>query len=165
MKRPAIDQKELIEKLRKEIPNVIIRTTFIVGYPGETEEEFEHLFNFVKEMKFDRLGVFEYSREKNTYSYSLKPQISAKIKHKRKNKILKLQKQISKENNLNFISKRIQCIIEEVHNDGTAIGRSYADAPEVDGLVYIRTNEYLTPAQIVEVEVIGADSYDLVAKL
>lgn len=165
MRRPVIDQKEFIKKLRREIPDVAIRTTFITGYPGETEEEFENLYDFVKEMKFERLGVFEYSREKNTYSYALKPQISAKIKRERKNKILKLQKEISKKNNLNFISKKIQCIIEEVHNDGTAIGRSYADAPEVDGLVYVKTNEYLSPAQIVEVTVTGADSYDLVAEL
>ena len=163
MKRPVIDQEKLINKLRKEIPNVAIRTTFIVGYPAESEEEFEHLYNFVKKMKFERLGVFEYSREKNTYSYSLKPQVPAKIKHLRKNKILKLQKEISKKNNLNFISKTIQCIIEEVHADGMVVARSYADAPEVDGLVYIKTNEYLSPGQIIDVKVTGADSYDLVA--
>ncbi len=163
MKRPTINQEQLIKKIRKEIPNVAIRTTFIVGYPGETEEEFEHLYNFVKKMKFEKLGVFGYSREKNTYSYSLKPQISARIKHVRKNKILKLQKEISMKNNLNFISKRIQCIIEEVHTDGTAVARSYADAPEVDGLVYIKTKEYLSPGQIVSAKVTGADSYDLVA--
>lgn len=165
MRRPVIDQRAFIKKLRDEIENVVIRTTFIVGYPGETEEEFEDLYNFVKDMKFDRLGVFEYSREKNTYSYSLKPQILSRVKRQRKNKILKLQKEISKKNNLNFISKKIQCIIEEVHNDGTAIGRSYADAPEVDGLVYIKTNEFLSPSQMVEVTVVGADSYDLVAEL
>ncbi len=165
MRRPVIDYRKFIKKLRDEIPHVAIRTTLIVGYPGETEEEFEHLYNFVSDMKFERLGVFEYSREKNTYSYSLKPQILARVKHKRKDKILKLQKEISKKNNLNFISKQIQCIIEEVHDDGYAIARSYMDAPEVDGLVYIQTEEYLSPAQIVDVTVIGADDYDLVAKL
>lgn len=165
MRRPVINQEELINKLRAQIPGIIIRTTFIVGYPGESEEEFEDLYNFVEKMKFDRLGVFEYSREKNTYSYSLKPQIGARIKRSRKNKILKLQKEISRKNNLNFISKKIPCIIEEVHNDGTAIGRSYADAPEVDGLVYIKTEKYLSPAQIEYVTVVGADNYDLVAEL
>ncbi len=163
MRRPVINQEELVNKLRNEIPDVAIRTTFIVGYPGETQEEFEHLYNFVKKMKFERLGVFEYSREKNTYSYSLKPQIPARIKHSRKNKILKLQKEISKKNNLNFISKQIQCIIEEVHTDGMIVARSYADAPEVDGLVYIKTNEYLSPGQIIKAKITGADSYDLVA--
>ncbi len=163
MKRPIINHEKLIKKLRKEIPNITIRTTIIVGYPGETEQEFNHLYNFVKKMKFEKLGVFEYSREKNTYSYSLKPQIPARVKHSRKNKILKLQKEISKKINLNFISKRIQCIIEEVHDNGVVIARSYADAPEVDGLVYIKTKEYLSPGQIIEVEITDADSYDLVA--
>ncbi len=165
MKRPVINQEEFIQNLRKQIPNLAIRTTFIVGYPGETEEEFEHLYNFVKKMKFEKVGIFEYSREKNTYSYSLKPQVPARIKHFRKNKILKLQQEISAKNNLNFISKRIQCIIEEVHNDGMIIARSYADAPEVDGLVYVKTNDYLSPGQIISVKIIGADSYDLVAEL
>lgn len=165
MRRPVINQEEFINNLRKQIKDVVIRTTFIVGYPGETEEEFDNLYNFVKKMKFDRLGVFEYSREKNTYSYNLKPNVSARVKHSRKNKILKLQKEISLKRNLSFISKKVQCIIEEVHDNGLAIARSYADAPEVDGLVYIKTKQHLTPSQIVDVEVIDADSYDLIAEL
>ena len=165
MRRPVINQEEFINNLRKQIKDVVIRTTFIVGYPGETEEEFDNLYNFVKKMKFDRLGVFEYSREKNTYSYNLKPNVSARVKHLRKNKILKLQKEISLKRNLSFISKKVQCIIEEVHDNGLAIARSYADAPEVDGLVYIKTKQHLTPSQIVDVEVIDADSYDLIAEL
>ena len=165
MRRPVINQEEFINNLRKQIKDVVIRTTFIVGYPGETEEEFDNLYNFVKKMKFDRLGVFEYSREKNTYSYNLKPNVSARVKHSRKNKILKLQKEISLKRNLSFISKKVQCIIEEVHDNGLAIARSYADAPEVDGLVYIKTKQHLTPSQIVDVEVIDADSCDLIAEL
>ena len=165
MRRPVINQEEFINNLRKQIKDVVIRTTFIVGYPGETEEEFDNLYNFVKKMKFDRLGVFEYSREKNTYSYNLKPNVSARVKHARKNKILKLQKEISLKRNLSFISKKVQCIIEEVHDNGLAIARSYADAPEVDGLVYIKTKQHLTPSQIVDAEVIDADSYDLIAEL
>lgn len=165
MRRPVIDQEAFINKLRNEIKGLAIRTTFIVGYPGETEEEFEHLYNFVKNMKFDRLGVFEYSREKNTYSYLLKPNVSARVKRSRKNKILKLQKKISLERNLCFISKTIQCIIEYTGKDGVAVGRSYADAPEIDGLIYIKTNEHLSPSQIVEVKVIDADSYDLVGQV
>ena len=165
MRRPVINQEEFINNLRKQIKDVVIRTTFIVGYPGETEEEFDNLYNFVKKMKFDRLGVFENSREKNTYSYNLKPNVSARVKHSRKNKILKLQKEISLKRNLSFISKKVQCIIEEVHDNGLAIARSYADAPEVDGLVYIKTKQHLTPSQIVDAEVIDADSYDLIAEL
>lgn len=163
MRRPVIDNKKLIQKLRKRIKNVVIRTTFIVGYPAETEEEFQDLYDFVSEMKFERLGVFEYSREKGTYSYNLKPQIKAPVKRKRKNAILKLQKEISKNINKSLIGKEIECIVEEVHQDGFVVARSYMDAPEVDGLVYIKTNEYLTPAQIIKVKITGAKSYDLTA--
>lgn len=161
MKRPAIDYRKFIEKIRKKVKDVSIRTTFIVGYPGETEEEFEDLYNFVKDMKFDKVGVFAYSREKNTYAYSLKPQIKANIKNKRKNAIMKLQKEISLNVNKSFIGKSIPCIIEETHSDGTIIARSFRDAPEVDGLVYIKSEEYLTPSEIVNVKINKATCYDL----
>ena len=161
MKRPAIDYRKFIAELRKNIKNVAIRTTFIVGYPGETEEEFEDLYNFVKDIKFDKVGVFAYSKEKNTYAYTLKPQIKSTIKNKRKNAIMKLQKEISKEINNNCKGKQIQCIIEEIHSDGTIIARSYKDAPEVDGLVYIKSNEYLTPGDIVDVKITKATNYDM----
>ena len=161
MKRPAIDYRKFIKKLRKKIKNVAIRTTFIVGYPGETEEEYQDLYNFIEEMKFDKVGVFEYSREKNTYAYSLKPQIKANIKKKRKNTLMKLQKNISKEINKNCHNKEIQCIIEQIHSDGKIIARSYKDAPEVDGLVYIKSNEYLTPGDIVNVKITKSTCYDM----
>ena len=161
MKRPAIDYRKFIKKLRKKIKNVAIRTTFIVGYPGETEEEYQDLYNFIEEMKFDKVGVFEYSREKNTYAYSLKPQIKANIKKKRKNALMKLQKNISKEINKNCHNKEIQCIIEQIHSDGKIIARSYKDAPEVDGLVYIKSNEYLTPGDIVNVKITKSTCYDM----
>lgn len=161
MKRPSIDYRKFIKKLRQKIKNVSIRTTFIVGYPQETEEEFEELYNFVKEMKFDKAGVFTYSREKNTYAYSLKPQIRADIKKKRKNALMKLQKNISLEINKKYINKKISCIVEEIHSNGDVIARSYKDAPEVDGLVYIKTEEYLTPGDIVDVTIKKATHYDL----
>ncbi|MBR2069608.1 MAG: 30S ribosomal protein S12 methylthiotransferase RimO [Candidatus Gastranaerophilales bacterium] len=161
MKRPAIDYRKFIEKIRKEIPNVAIRTTFIVGYPAETDEEFEDLYNFVKDMKFDKVGIFTYSREKNTYAYSLKPQVKADIKKKRKSKLMKLQKEISQNINKQCTGKKIQCIIEEIRSDGLITARSYKDAPEVDGLVYIKTNEYLTPGDIVDVKITKTTSYDL----
>ena len=161
MKRPAIDYRKFIKKLRKKIKNVSIRTTFIVGYPGETDEEYQDLYNFINEIKFDKVGVFEYSREKNTYAYSLKPQIKANIKRKRKNELMKLQKNISSEINKNYHNKKIQCIIEEIHSDGKIVARSYKDAPEVDGLVYIKTDEYLTPGDIVDVKITNSTSYDM----
>ena len=161
MKRPAIDYRAFVKKLRKKIKNVSIRTTFIVGYPGETEEEYQDLYNFIEEMKFDKVGVFEYSREKNTYAYSLKPQIKANIKKKRKNQLMKLQKGISAEINKNWHNKKIPCIIEEIHSDGKIVARSYKDAPEVDGLVYIKSREYLTPGDIVDVKITKSTSYDM----
>ena len=161
MKRPSIDYRSFIKKIRKKIKNVAIRTTFIVGYPGETEEEYQDLYDFIKDMRFDKAGVFEYSREKNTYAYDLKPQIKANIKRKRKNALMKLQKNISLEINKNCQNKTIQCIIEEIHSDGTIVARSYKDAPEVDGLVYIKSDEYLTPGDIVDVKITKATSYDL----
>ena len=161
MKRPAIDYEKFIKKIRNKIPNVSIRTSFIVGYPQETQEEFEHLCDFVKKIKFDKVGVFAYSREKNTYAYNLKPQITAKIKNKRKNELMKIQKNISLNINKSFIKKTIPCIIEELHSDGRIVARSYKDAPEVDGLVYIKSNEYLTPGDIVDVTITKATCYDL----
>ncbi len=161
MKRPAIDYEKFIKKIRNKIPNVSIRTSFIVGYPQETQEEYEHLCDFVKKIKFDKVGVFAYSREKNTYAYNLKPQITAKIKNKRKSELMKIQKNISLNINKSFIKKTIPCIIEELHSDGRIVARSYKDAPEVDGLVYIKSNEYLTPGDIVDVTITKATCYDL----
>ncbi len=161
MKRPAIDYRKFISKLRKKIKNVSIRTTFITGYPGETEEEYQDLYNFVRDMKFDRVGVFAYSREKNTYAYDLKPQIRKNIKIKRRNQLMKLQKQISLENNKKYVGKSVPCIIEQIGSDGTIIARSFKDAPEVDGLVYIKTKEYINPGDILDVKINKVTSYDM----
>ena len=165
MNRPSFDYVPMIENIRKRVPNVAIRTAFIVGYPGETEEEFEHLYNFVKEMKFNKMGVFEYSREKGTPSYSMKPQISKKIMKERYNKLMELQQGISKEINEGFIGKIIPCIIESFTDDGYVIARSQNDAPEVDGLVYIKTDEQLVPGDIEDVKIIDCDEYDLIGTL
>src|SRR5574344_2022287 len=140
MKRPVSDYEKLINKMRKKIPNLCIRTAFIVGYPQETEDHFEHLYNFVEKMKFDRMGVFQYSREKGTYSYDLKPQITAKIKKQRYNKLMKLQQKISTEINKKYIGKTLSCLIEGITSEGLVFARSYKDAPEIDGMVYIETD-------------------------
>lgn len=161
MKRPAIDYREFIKKIRQKIKNVAIRTTFIVGYPGESEEEFQDLYNFIKEVKFDKVGVFSYSREKNTYAYSLKPQIKQSIKNKRRKLLMQLQKEISLEVNKKFVAKTVPCIIEEIYSNGKIVARSYKDAPEVDGLVYIKSDEYLTPGDIVDVKINRVTNYDM----
>ena len=165
MKRPVMDYEKLVGKLRKRIPGVTVRTSLIVGYPGETEEEFEHLYNFVKNVKFDRMGAFEYSREKGTYSDTLKPQISAKIKHQRYNKLMALQKEISLNNSKKYIDTTLKCIVEGYTDDGTVILRSEHDAPEVDGLVYAVSEKSVVPGDIEDVRITGADEYDLYGEI
>lgn len=161
MNRPVMDNKALIEKIRKIIPECAIRTTFIVGYPNETEEDFNELSDFIKTMKLDRVGVFEFSREKNTKADKLKPQIPAKIKHARRKELMKIQQGISKEINQKLIGKNINCIVEALSAEGLVTARTYKDAPEVDGLIYIETDKDLTPGDIISVKVTGAVEYDL----
>lgn len=164
MRRPAFDYEELINKIRTKIPNVAIRTAFIVGYPGETDEQFEHLYNFVKKMRFDKMGVFEYSREKNTASYSMSDQIPAKIKHERYKKLMALQQGISYDINRAYIGKTISCIVESFTDDGVVILRSEHDAPEIDGLVYVKSERPVVPGDIERVLIEKADEYDLFGK-
>ena len=163
MNRPVMDYKKLIKKMRKLIPNVAIRTTFIVGYPTETQEDYEELYNFIEEMKIDRLGVFEFSREKNTKAYTLKPQILSKIKKQRKKSLMQLQQQVSKTINAKMIGKKIDCIVESINEDGAVVARSYKDAPEVDGLVFVDTITPVIPGDIITVKITGANEYDLIA--
>lgn len=161
MRRPAFDYEVLVKKIRKKIPDVAIRTAFIVGYPGETEEHFEHLYEFVKKMRFDKMGVFKYSRERNTISYDLDGQVPEKVKKARHNKLMELQQQISREINLNFVGKTLPCIIENINSDGLVIARSQRDAAEIDGMVYIDTEKTVVPGDIEEVLIKSADEYDL----
>ena len=161
MRRPAFDYEELINKIRARIPNVTIRTAFIVGYPTETEEHFEHLYNFVKKMKFDKMGVFKYSKEKNTISYSMKNHVPAKIKKQRHDKLMKLQQKISTEINKSFIGQTLPCIIESFTDDGLVVARSQHDAPEIDGVVYIDTKKQVVPGDIEDVLITNSDAYDL----
>lgn len=165
MNRPAFDYRELINKIRKIIPNVSIRTAFIVGYPGETEEYFEHLCNFVEEMKFDRLGVFCYSREKGTSSYSMKPQIPAKIAKNRYKRLMEIQQKISKKRNESLVGKNLPCIIECCSDEGEVIARTQYDAPEIDGVVNIKTDKHVVPGDIEQVKIIGSTEYDLIGIL
>lgn len=165
MRRPVMDYEELIKKIRTKIPNVSIRTSLVVGYPGETEEEFEHLYNFVKNVRFDRMGAFEYSKEKGTYSYSLKGHLPAKIKKARRNKLMELQQQISLENNKNKIGKTLKCIVEGYTDDGVIIMRSEYDAPEIDGVVYANSSSQVVPGDIENVKITNADEYDLFGEI
>ena len=162
MKRPKEDLRILINKIRDKIADVSIRTTFIVGYPGETEEHFNHLYNFVKDMKFDKMGVFTYSKEKNTFAYDSKNQVPKKIMKYRKNKLMELQSQISKDINESLVGKTISTMVDVIYTPLEAMGHTYRDAPEIDGNIYISLNKQdILPGDIIEVKIIKADEYDL----
>lgn len=162
MKRPKEDPRILINKIREKIPNVSIRTTFIVGYPGETDEHFEHLCNFVKDMKFDKMGVFTYSKEKNTFAYDLTNQVPKKIMNYRKKMLMELQSQISKEINESLVGKTVKAMVDVIYTDKEATGHTYRDAPEIDGDIYINLNgRDVLPGDVVDVKIVKADEYDL----
>ena len=165
MSRPSFDYRPMIENIRNLIPNVSIRTAFVVGYPGETEEHFEHLCQFVRDMKFDRMGVFTYSREKGTPSYSMKPQVPKRIAKARWKKLMEIQQEISKERNQKFIGKLLPCIIECYSDEGEVIARTQYDAPEIDGVVNIKTDKHLVPGDIEFVRIIDATEYDLIGEI
>ena len=161
MRRPVMDYEELIHKIRTKIPDVAIRTAFIVGYPGETDEQFNELYDFVKRVRFEKMGVFEYSREKNTVSYAMSEQVSAKIKKQRHKKLMLLQQKISKEINESYVGKTISCIVEGYTDDGVVLMRSEHDAPEIDGMVYASSERAVIPGDIENVTIDRADEYDL----
>lgn len=165
MRRPVSDYDILVKKIRDKVPGVSIRTAFIVGYPGETEQDFNELYEFVKHSRFDKMGVFEYSREKNTSSYTMEDQIPSKVAHERYKQLMELQQQISYEINQSYIGKTIPCIVESYTDDGVIIMRSEHDAPEIDGLVYATSDKPVVPGDIENVLINKADEYDLFGKV
>ena len=157
--------RKVIKKLREEIPNVVIRTTVMVGFPGETKEDFEELYNFIKEAKFDRLGAFSYSKEEGTPAEKLPNQIHANTKKSRYNKIMSLQQQIAIEKQKQLIGKELEVLIETKTFDGKYyVGRSYMDVPDIDGLIYIEMVDEELEGKFVKCEIISANDYDLIAK-
>lgn len=161
MRRPVMDYEKLIKKIREKIPDVGIRTAFIVGYPGETDEQFNELYEFVKRVRFEKMGVFEYSREKNTVSYAMSEQVPAKIKKQRHKKLMTLQQKISREINESYVGKTLQCIVEGYTDDGVVLLRSQHDAPEIDGMVYASSENPVVPGDMENVLIERADEYDL----
>ena len=158
------DIVSLIKYIRREIPNVALRTSFIVGFPGETEKEFEELLSFMREVKFERLGLFRYSREEGTSAYKFKDHISTKEKERRFNVAMTLQQEISKEINEKFKNKTLKVLIEE-KKESCYIGRSEYDAPEVDGLVYIKHNKALKIGNFYNVTINDSYEYDLMGEV
>ena len=154
--------RNLLKKLRTEIPDVILRTTLIVGFPGETEDDFNELYEFVKESKFDKLGAFAYSKEDQTAAGKMPDQIDEDVKNIRQDKIMKLQKQISAERLREKVGKTYNCLIENITEDGQYyIGRTYMDVPSEDGVVYVQYEDGVLIDDFIEVTIIDSTAYDL----
>jgi ribosomal protein S12 methylthiotransferase len=163
----SITQEEiiaLIKKIRKVIPGVYLRTSLIVGFPSETEKEFNELLEFIKEAKFDRLGAFMYSREEGTLAYNFKGQISRPLKQERFNQIMSAQRTVANQLNAKFLGKTITVLVEE-KQDGAYVGRSQGDAPEVDGVVYINAKQPLKIGKFIPVKINDTLEYDLVGEV
>ena len=155
--------RKLISKIRKEIPEVVLRTTVMVGFPGETKEDFEELYEFLKEAKFDKLGCFAYSKEDGTPAARIKEQIHPMTKKSRYNKIMSLQKEISKQNLEKRIEQQVEVLIEDKTFDGkTYIGRTYMDVPDIDGIAYLNTNKKLQEGDFAKAKIVDVSNYDLI---
>lgn len=158
--------EEVIGKLRKEIPDIAIRTTLITGFPGETQEQHEELADFVDEMEFDRLGVFTYSPEEDTPAAEMEGQIPEEIKEERQAELMELQQEIAFEQAENMVGREILVMIEgKVADENAYVGRTYKDAPNVDGLIFVNTDEELISGDFARVKVTGAAEYDLIGEL
>jgi len=158
------DTLKLIDKIRKKISGVAIRTSLIVGFPSETDREFQELVKFIEEAKFERLGVFMYSREEGTPAFNFKSQILEKVKSERFGEIMSKQQEIARQINQQFLGQVVDVLIDEVKKD-SYLGRTQADAPEVDGLVYVRSDKKLTRGDFVKVKITDTLEYDLVGEL
>ena len=158
--------RTLIKRLRKEIPGVVIRTTVMVGFPGETKEDFEKLYDFVKEARFERLGAFSFSKEEGTPAEKLKDQIHPMTKKSRYNKIMSLQQKIASETQQEMVGKELEVLIETKTFDGKYyVGRSYREVPDIDGLIYIEMVDKALEGKFVKCKITKASGYDLVGKI
>ena len=157
---------EIITKLRKEIPDIVLRTSLITGFPGETEEDHQELLEFVDEMEFDRLGVFTYSPEEDTPAATMKDQIPEELKEERRDEIMELQQEISLDKGNQRIGQEMLVMIEgKVSGESAYIGRTYMDAPKVDGYMFVQTGELMVTGDFAKVRVTGALEYDLIGEL
>ncbi|WP_295147937.1 30S ribosomal protein S12 methylthiotransferase RimO [uncultured Peptoniphilus sp.] len=154
-----------LKNLRKSVPDIVIRTTFIVGFPGENQEDFDQLVDFIEDIKFDKLGVFEYSREEGTRAASLDEQIPDNIKEERKNEIMAIQSDISSEILSKNLGKTFEVLIEEKLDNNNYVGRTYMDSPEIDGVTYVHSDKELEIGDFVQVEISDSLDYDLVGEL
>ena len=162
-------KKELIHivtKLREQIPDICLRTTLITGFPGETQEQHEELLDFVDEMEFDRLGVFTYSPEEGTPAAEMDGQIDQEVKEERQAELMELQQEVAFDKAEEMTGREMLVMIEgKVADENAYVGRTYRDAPNVDGLIFINTDEELVSGDFVRVKVTGALDYDLIGGL
>ena len=158
--------EEIIGRLRSEIPDIALRTTLITGFPGETKEQHEELMEFVDEMEFDRLGVFTYSPEEDTPAADMPDQVPEEVKEERQAEIMELQQEIVFDQAEAMIGREVLVMIEgKVADENAYVGRTYKDAPNVDGLIFINTEAELMSGDFAKVKVTGALEYDLIGEL
>lgn len=165
MRRPHRDVDELVGWMRDRVPGLVLRTTFIVGFPGETEEEFEHLLESVRRLRFSRVGAFTYSDEEGTAAYRMADRVPARVKEARRRRLMAVAREITAEENQRLVGQELEVLIEGRPEPGSEwfAGRSYRDAPEVDGLVLVKADD-LPVGQRVRVRVERALAYDLLAR-
>ncbi|MBE5874131.1 MAG: 30S ribosomal protein S12 methylthiotransferase RimO [Lachnospiraceae bacterium] len=160
------DLREVIAKLRNSIPDICLRTTLISGFPGETQEDFEELYNFADEMEFDRLGVFAYSQEEDTPAANMPEQIAEEIKEARRDELMELQQEIAFEKAEDMIGRVLVAMIEgKVADEDVYVARTYRDAPNVDGYLFVNTTASLVTGDFVKVMVTDANEYDLIGEI
>ena len=158
--------REMIGRLRREIPDIALRTTMIAGFPGETGEDHQEVLAFVDEMEFERLGVFAYSAEEDTPAAGFADQIPEETKEERRDEIMELQQEIVFDQAEDMIGKEVLVMIEgKVADENAYVGRTYRDAPNVDGLIFVNTDEELMTGDFAKVKVTGAAEYDLIGEL
>ena len=157
---------DIIARLRREIPDIALRTTLITGFPGETYEEHQEVMEFIDECEFDRLGVFTYSREEDTPAASMPDQIDEAVKEKYRDEIMQLQQEISADRSADMVGSILEVMIEGyIAEDNTYVGRSYKDAPNVDGLVFVECDRELMSGDFVNVLITGSTEYDLIGEI
>lgn len=156
----------IINKLRQRIPDIVLRTTLIAGFPGETEENHQEMMEFVDEMEFERLGVFTYSPEENTPAASMDNQLSEDVKEEWRDEIMELQQEIAFDKSMSMIGRELLVMVEgKIANEPAYVGRTYMDAPGIDGNIFISTGEEFNSGDLVKVKVTGANEYDLIGEV
>ena len=156
----------IINKLRQRIPDIVLRTTLIAGFPGETEENHQEMMEFVDEMEFDRLGVFTYSPEENTPAATMDNQLPEDVKEQWRDEIMELQQEIAFDKSISMIGRELLVMVEgKIANEPAYVGRTYMDAPGIDGNIFISTGEEFISGDLVKVKVIGANEYDLIGEV